>query len=116
MLDKTTKDSIIQSYITEVKEFKCNHQHYVEACGLYCPVTHSWSLDMSGKLNSKCNANCPHYLQPGSQIRAAQVLELIDTIKADTIDVIIKYIKENPSVNVDDIVKMLTEKRNKTYA
>ena len=115
MLDKTTKDSIIQSYIAEVKEFKCNHQHYVEACGLYCPVTHSWSLDMSGKLNSKCNTNCPHYSQTGSQIRSAQVLELIDTIKADTIDVIIKYIKENPSVNVDDIVTMLTEERNKTY-
>jgi hypothetical protein len=115
MLDKITKEKIIRSYINEAKEFKCNHQHYVEACGLYCPVTHSWSIDMSGKLNAKCNTNCPHYSQVGSQIRAQHVLELIDTVKIDTINTILAYIENNPNVTSEDVIKMLTEEREKTY-
>ena len=115
MLDKTTKENIINSYIEDIKEFRCNHQHYVEACGLYCPVTHSWSIDMSGKLNSKCNTNCPHYSQPDSQIRSAQVIELINNVKIDVVDNVINYIANNTNATINEVLLMLQKEREKSY-
>lgn len=118
MLDKITKDevkTIITSYQKDVKEFSCQNQHYVEACGLYCPETSKWSIDMSGKLNSCCTKDCPKYVQTGTQKRAEQMLALFDKIKIDTIDQILKYIEENPTANNGDLVMMLMEAKEVSY-
>lgn len=118
MLDKITKDevkTIIASYQKDVEEFACQNQHYVEACGLYCPATSKWSIDMSGKLNFCCTKDCPKYVQTGTQKRAEQMLELFDKIKVDTIDQILKYLEENPTANNGDLVMMLMEAKEVSY-
>ena len=118
MLDKITKEEakiIIQSYQREIEAFACQNQHYVEACGLYCPETSKWSIDMSGKLNSCCTKDCPKYVQTGTQKRAEQMLALFDQIKVDTIDQILQYIEENPTSNNSDIIMMLMNEREISY-
>lgn len=118
MLDNITKDEqkmIISSYIKDTNEFACENQHYVEACGLYCPVISKWSLDMGGKLNPHCTIECPHYVQTGSQKHAEKMLALFNQIKIDTVNKIIKYIEANPTCNNGDIVMMLMEEKEKTY-
>lgn len=118
MLDKITKEEtkiIINSYQKDVQEFSCFNQHYVEACGLYCPVTGQWSIDMSGRLNARCTKNCPHYVQSGTQKRAEKMINLFDQIKVDTIDKIIKYIEDNPTSNNGDIIMMLMEEKEVSY-
>ena len=118
MLDKITKDevkTIITSYQKDIKEFACQNQHYVEACGLYCPETYKLSIDMSGKINSCCTKDCPKYVQTGTQKRAEQMLALLDKIKVDTIDRILQYIEENPTSNNGDIIMMLMNEREISY-
>ena len=118
MLDKITKDevkTIIASYQKDIEEFSCQNQHYVEACGLYCPVTSKWSIDMSGKLNSCCTKDCPKYVQTGTQKRAEQMLALFDKIKVDTIDQILQYIEDNPTANNGDLIMMLMEAKEVSY-
>ena len=118
MLDKITKEevkNIINSYQNDIEEFACFNQHYVEACGLYCPAAGLWSIDMSGKLNPVCNKECKHYIQSGTQKRAEKMVALFNQIKMDTIDKIIKYLEENPTANNDDIVMMLMEEKEKKY-
>ena len=118
MLDKITKEevkTIINSYKKDTKEFSCRNQHYVEACGLYCPATGEWSLDMGGKLNARCTKNCPDYVQSGTQKRAEKMIDLFDQIKVDTINKIIKYIENNPTSNNGDIIMMLMDEREISY-
>jgi hypothetical protein len=118
MLDKMTKEevkTIINSYKKDTEEFSCRNQHYVEACGLYCPATAEWSLDMGGKLNPRCTKNCTDYVQSGTQKRAEKMVALFDQVKIDTINKIIKYIEENPTANNGDILMMLNEERENSY-
>lgn len=118
MLDKITKEevkTIINSYQKDTQEFSCRNQHYVEACGLYCPATGEWSLDMGGKLNPRCTKNCPDYVQSGTQKRAEKMIDLFNQIKVDTIDKIIKYIENNPTANNCDIIIMLMGEKEVSY-
>ncbi len=118
MLDKITKEevkNIINSYQNDIEEFACFNQHYVEACGLYCPAAGLWSIDMSGKLNPVCNKECKHYIQSGTQKRAEKMVALFNQIKMDTIDKILKYIEENPTSNNGDIIMMLMNEREISY-
>ena len=118
MLDKITKEevkTIINSYQKDTQEFSCRNQHYVEACGLYCPATGEWSLDMGGKLNPRCTKQCKDYVQSGTQKRAEKMINLFDQIKVDTIDKIIKYIENNPTANNGDIIIMLMGEKEVSY-
>ena len=118
MLDNLTKEEqkiIINSYINDTKEFACSNQHYIEACGLYCPATGTWSLDMGGKLNPRCTIECPNYVQSGTQKRAEKMVALFNQIKIDTVEKIIKYIEQNPTCNNGDLIIMLMEEKEKIY-
>jgi hypothetical protein len=118
MLDKITKEeikTIINSYQKDMEEFACFNQHYVEACGQYCPAAGIWSIDMNGKLNPCCTKECKYYIQSGTQKRAEKMVTLFNQIKVDTINKIIKYIEDNPTVNNGDIIMMLMEEKENSY-
>ena len=118
MLDRITKEevkTIINSYKKDINKFECGNQHYVEACGLYCPATGKWSIDMSGRLNSACTPECKYYIKSGMQIHAEKMVALFDQIKIDTINKVIKYIEENPTCNNGDIMMMLHAEKERSY-
>ncbi len=118
MLDKITNEAvstIINSYKKDATEFACENQKYVEACGLYCPTIHEWSVDMGGGLNKKCNADCPHYKPSYKNIYAENMIAVFNTIKRSSLEKILTTIQENPTCNNADIIMLLMEEMEKPY-